>query len=215
VAQTDIKAALAKLDSMNDNHWTEDSLPRLEAVRFLAGDQSLTREQVNAASPGFSRVTALQGVQGAATQAAAATPAPAVTPVLNAPASGLPKVEEAAPVKVLPTDEEIESARQELEKAKLRVADATKLKADAEKEFEAANKVADAALLRYEELVPKESEAQAFRSYLDTQASLLQKRADRIKQMEGINLSDILPKKSPIDAAMTRRTGFGGKRPTR
>jgi hypothetical protein len=37
VAQTDIKAALAKLDSMNDNHWTEDSLPRLEAVRrFLA-----------------------------------------------------------------------------------------------------------------------------------------------------------------------------------
>jgi hypothetical protein len=138
-----------------------------------------------------------------------------VTPVLNAPASGLPKVEEAAPVKVLPTDEEIESARQELEKAKLRVADATKLKADAEKEFEAANKVADAALLRYEELVPKESEAQAFRSYLDTQASLLQKRADRIKQMEGINLSDILPKKSPIDAAMTRRTGFGGKSPTR
>lgn len=47
--------ALKALDTTNDNHWTTDGLPRLETVKFNAADQSITREQVNQAAPGFTR----------------------------------------------------------------------------------------------------------------------------------------------------------------
>jgi hypothetical protein len=47
--------AVKQLDKANDTHWTADGLPRLEAVRELASDTSLTREQVEAAAPGFKR----------------------------------------------------------------------------------------------------------------------------------------------------------------
>jgi len=51
-----IKAALLQLSVENDNHWTTDGLPRIETLKFLTGDQSLTREAVSAALPGFNRV---------------------------------------------------------------------------------------------------------------------------------------------------------------
>lgn len=50
-----IIAALKQLDTGNDNHWTTDGLPRLETVKFNAGDQSLTRDQVSQAAPGYTR----------------------------------------------------------------------------------------------------------------------------------------------------------------
>lgn len=50
-----IKEALAKLDPANENHWTSDGLPRIEAVRLLAADQSITRDMITAESPGFKR----------------------------------------------------------------------------------------------------------------------------------------------------------------
>jgi hypothetical protein len=53
-----IKNALQKLDVSNDNHWTQDKQPRLETVKLNAADQSITREQVDEAFPGFNRATA-------------------------------------------------------------------------------------------------------------------------------------------------------------
>lgn len=50
-----IVEALRKLDTANDAHWTTDGLPRLETVKFLAGDQSLTRDDVTTAASGFTR----------------------------------------------------------------------------------------------------------------------------------------------------------------
>lgn len=47
--------ALQKLDKANDNHWTSDGLPKVDTVRFLAGDQTITREQISAAAPNFNR----------------------------------------------------------------------------------------------------------------------------------------------------------------
>lgn len=75
---TKLLEALAGLDVNNAQHWTSDGLPRLETVRFLSGDNSLTREAVSAAAPGFTRMTptlpsAEQAQQG--TQQAAQAPA--------------------------------------------------------------------------------------------------------------------------------------------
>ena len=54
-----ILEALGKLDRTNENHWTADGLPRIETVRMLAGDQTITREQITAEAPDFSRSAAV------------------------------------------------------------------------------------------------------------------------------------------------------------
>ena len=52
-----ILEALGKLDPANENHWTADGLPRIETVRMLAGDQTISREQITAEAPDFSRTS--------------------------------------------------------------------------------------------------------------------------------------------------------------
>lgn len=46
--------ALETLDSSNDNHWTTEGLPKLEALRFAYGS-AVSREEVEAAAPGYTR----------------------------------------------------------------------------------------------------------------------------------------------------------------
>lgn len=46
--------ALKKLDPNNDNQWTQDGQPKLDALKFLVGD-TVTREQVQEAAPDFNR----------------------------------------------------------------------------------------------------------------------------------------------------------------
>ena len=53
-----ITSALKALDTGNDNHWTADGLPRLDTVKMLASDPTLTREKVADAAPGFTRAAA-------------------------------------------------------------------------------------------------------------------------------------------------------------
>jgi len=48
----DIHAALRTLDPENDDHWTIDGAPRLDALIDLVG---MTREKLNQAAPLFSR----------------------------------------------------------------------------------------------------------------------------------------------------------------
>lgn len=46
--------ALETLDSSNDNHWTAEGLPKLEALRFAYGS-AVSREEVEASAPGYTR----------------------------------------------------------------------------------------------------------------------------------------------------------------
>lgn len=77
MADKQILDAVNQLDRTNDNHWTADGLPRIETVRLLAGDSTLTREQVNAAAPDFKR-----NVPPAPPEAPSAAPAPPAAPAL-------------------------------------------------------------------------------------------------------------------------------------
>lgn len=65
-----IASALSRLDPNNDNHWTADGLPKVDTVRFLAGDQSVTREQIQQTDPTFSRATAVARLQTVVTEVA-------------------------------------------------------------------------------------------------------------------------------------------------
>lgn len=76
-----ILAGVRQLDTSNDNHWTADGLPRLDTVKMLTGEQSLDRNAVEAAAPGFKRTNAADYKTDAET-AAAGTPPP-VEPVVT------------------------------------------------------------------------------------------------------------------------------------
>lgn len=56
-----IVAALKTLDASNPNHWTAEGLPRLETVRILVGDQAITRADISACAPAFSRTSQVIG----------------------------------------------------------------------------------------------------------------------------------------------------------
>jgi hypothetical protein len=47
--------ALGQLDPNNNDHWTADGLARIDTVKALSGDSSLTREALEKARPGFNR----------------------------------------------------------------------------------------------------------------------------------------------------------------
>jgi hypothetical protein len=51
-----IQAALMQLDGNNDAHWTTEGLPRLDTVRFLAGDATISRDAVTNAASEFTRL---------------------------------------------------------------------------------------------------------------------------------------------------------------
>lgn len=51
----DLEAALKSLDPKNDEHWTGDGLPRMDALHELTGNAELTRKQVGEAAPNFTR----------------------------------------------------------------------------------------------------------------------------------------------------------------
>lgn len=50
--------ALQQLDPNNDEHWTQEGLPRLDVLKQLTGIQELTRQAVTNAAPEFNRETA-------------------------------------------------------------------------------------------------------------------------------------------------------------
>ncbi|AAT69545.1 gp69 [Alphaproteobacteria phage PhiJL001] len=52
----EIVEALAKLDHKNDDHWTQDGLPRIEVVANISGIKDLKRGQITDAAPDFVRV---------------------------------------------------------------------------------------------------------------------------------------------------------------
>ena len=50
-----IKTALVHLDPENEDHWTADGRPRMDAVQRLLGDETITRAMVTNADPDFTR----------------------------------------------------------------------------------------------------------------------------------------------------------------
>lgn len=53
-----ITEALALLDHENDDHWTTEGLPRMDAIVDLTGDASIKRKDVTDAAPEFNRESA-------------------------------------------------------------------------------------------------------------------------------------------------------------
>lgn len=231
---TTITEALGKLDKSNDQHWTADGLPRLETVRFICGNQSLTREDVTKAAPGFSRATVLQGgAQAAGADSAGASgttteqtanAAPAAHTLVHTPASsegegadGKVQQEGTAIQAEGDADPEIAALEKELALAQEELAEIERAFVQAEAYRTKARAEVDRLTLALEAVRPKQSTGDAIRGYLASQVRQLEARAQVQETLKnsGVDLSVLasLTKGAQIDAAMARRNTRGGARP--
>lgn len=205
--------ALKKLDVENANHWTTDGLPRLETVRMLAGNQSITREQVSLAAPGFTRTTA--GFAAAVEPADSVETEEAVEsePVPDS-APSAPEPEPVAPPHVSPTGDE--TLRFELTKQERVVQDLRMRIAQMQVEFNKQRQIEDDLRARFNASIPQQKAGEAIQGYLAAQRAALKRRHDRKAELraKGVEVEDLKSlMKSPIDEAMARKGK--GKRPTR
>jgi hypothetical protein len=54
-AKTIAREAILKLDYKNDEHWTEQGLPSVAAVRAIAGVETISRADITALAPNLTR----------------------------------------------------------------------------------------------------------------------------------------------------------------
>ena len=214
--------ALLKLDINNDDHWTADGLPRMDAIELIVGSKDITRQQVTAAKPGFSRavaaasqVTQAQGAQGSTEPASQTAPAAAQAPSTNALVITTSEKEDK--IEVDNTDEpDVAEARTQLLEAQEALAKLDQERAEVKRLYDEKSAEVDKLTDALEALVGKETVGDAIQGYLARQRQNLQERADRIQLIResGVNLAELGRNlKAPIDAAMARKTGYGGGRP--
>lgn len=214
--------ALLKLDINNDDHWTADGLPRMDAIEMIVGSKDITRQQVTAAKPGFSRAVAAaaqatqaQGGQGSTEPAAQTAPAAAQVPSTTEPGSTTSEEEDESEVDN--TDEpDVAEARHRLREAQEELAGLDQARAEVKRLYAEKSAEVDKLTDALEALVGKETVGDAIQGYLARQRQNLEERAARMQVIResGVNLAELGRNlKAPIDAAMARKTGYGGGRP--
>lgn len=221
-----IVAALKGLDVNNDQHWTTDGAPRIDTIKVLTGNPALTREDVNAALPGFSRATAPnfaeQGASGTAPvvtdaalqQAAGTAPQAPEQPTLEPKGDGL----DTELLTELPLSAEAprcsrshampDVSEMDLEEAREYMAELIQVRAQIQQAIpDAQNRIA---FLEGEaSKATGESSDNPIRAYLDSQQRLSQQRADLRRTVEetGVDLKRLTKslQGSPIDVALGSR----------
>ena len=219
-----IVAALDELDIDNDNHWTGDGDPRLEAVSEFLNGEKVTRAQVKDAAPHFTR-TNPELAEIVDTQPTAAQPQVPTAP--EAPAATAPVPEAAAgaaPTDPVPEDaakpaeggpELSEGERLEAEAQEMRTEiDRMKAKLSA-KEQEAAR-----AFAKEEKALDPHQDQKDRMAYIRKQQENRAARAEASKELRAAlglthpNLAKTIGR-SPIDAAMmARKPEIGATRPS-
>jgi hypothetical protein len=207
-AEMEIRAALLKLDAKNDDHWTEDGLPRIDALGLPKG--LATRSAVTAAAPQFTRANpSVEMPDPAKPEEQLQTPKPlAVTdPVLTAPLAPKPSVEQEAAEQA-----ELEAAIAELQE---QVTSHQAAKAAVESQLDAAQKRLDVLLILKMRQRSHEKENMAgIRAVLERGKLERAAKAEMAQELRQVGITaKLLQGKAPIDAAMARKGGFGLTRP--
>jgi phosphohistidine phosphatase SixA len=192
-----ILEALAKLDTANDNHWTKEGKPQLAALRLFAGDQALTQQAVDLASPDFSRPLSNQGESTSVTQNASVEGS-----------AGAGKTD----TQVEKSDEEL-SPKTAFNIAKKTLVEAEARKAASDQAYQAAITQVDKCIDALEKSVGKQTLATHLSDYYGRQKEIAAERVRRKEALKGIDIKELIAGKAPIDAAMARKTVRGGQRP--
>jgi len=115
--------------------------------------------------------------------------------------------------------DEVASLEEELRSREKNIAQ-LRMKADeANKEWREAEQDADVIRTKIAQLRPTDGSTRTVKNYLESRKKQLDERGQRQQALKdaGVNLADVLKgvQKSPIDQAMSRKTGRGGQRPSR
>lgn len=176
-----IAEALRQLDPSNNNHWTGDGLPRLETLRMMAGSPGISREDVEAAAPGFNQKSAAEAKKTPAPEVLVTTQVPVfsekpIEQVTLAPA-GLATMSAGDSIemeKEIRHSEFVEIADLEAELAIMRAEHAknTQIIAQAQTELDVLYEKRD------KEAIPDHRKTQSdIRAYLDSQQAEREKRS--------------------------------------
>lgn len=200
--------ALGKMDPMNDNHWTSDGMPRIDTVKFLAGDPTLTREMVTAEAPDFTRQALL------AMQATASATPPAVptetAPAVAAAAAPVVTEQAGAPVTIAQPVERVVDYDAAIEAAQRILQDAITARNEANDKVAEVQNALDDLINAKHASGEAETTMDVIQGYLKSQQGVLQERARRAQVLKesGVTLEDIknlIPQASPLDQALARK----------
>lgn len=207
-----IREALSQLDVSNDNHWTADGLPRLDTVKMLAADQSITREHVNAALPGFTRagVVRTEAAPGGVQAAGAAEKPVAGTAIGSeqAQAQAAEQAAQAAPATEPAKADSAETLREQVKEQEELIERMNKHKAEFDAAYREERQKLDDLRARLQEVSPPDGNSEAIRSYLEAQQKILAQRAQRkaLIRESGIPLKELAENlRAPIDSRPKQR----------
>lgn len=202
-----ILEALAQLDPLDDDHWTGDGAPRMDAVEKILGDKTVTRKDVFEAAPEFSRDNAgkeeeQEGRKEEVSPSAltlAEIDRPLTEPEFASFLGSVPKEDLEDVVAMLKT--QLGEASKSAELAK-----------DLENRVRRAVRMAEA---RLRSEFPNSTDRDATRQFIETQTRQRVERVAKRQEIFGkIDPSEFDPR-APIDRAMARKTKRGGQRPNR
>lgn len=217
----DIKEALSQLDTLDDNLWTQDGSPKIEAVSDLVGSK-VTRAEILEAAPKFSRENPDTSASDDETKTDEAKPDEAEvasdedfsllddleTSKPMSPADLAEKVLKKLPPKQLPMAEEVL-------KKQLAMLDAY------EKEVAEAKRNLKLCLATtrtwIKSLIPDMSNQEAIQNYIKKSHEARARKANALQTaLGGLRPSDIakLDPRAPIDKAFARKDSRGASRPT-
>lgn len=222
-----IKDALAQLDPQNNDHWTGDGLPLVQAVSDLVG-KDVSRKEVTDALPGFSRALAIKNATGTqvasqavntptASEQAAQSQSKTPTQTTENGDNGAPNDEDQ--VQQTKSDEMEDgsgdadvnlSLADVLQQAQKTLEAKRKEKAQADAALKQAEKAHDAALVAYEEsIADNNSQPLAIQQYLQSQVKAAEEKKARIDIItaSGLDLNTLTEslKGSPLDEAMKNK----------
>lgn len=197
-----IIAALKNLDVSNDNHWTVDGQPRLDTVKMLAADPSVTRDTLNEIAPDFNRETAAnwepkqenEQVQTPSDNEQSTENQPQEKPVEATGTSGDDAEQQPQDTETKPSEEVAENNLEHLEKAladaEAKTAEKRLAKEQAEAAYAAALQEEDAARIALDAAKPKTDDLDPVRGYLQAQS---EQREDLSRVVSALRQAGVTP----------------------
>ena len=207
----DIREALATLDTLDDEVWTSEGLPKIEAVKELLG-RPITRQEIVDAAPKFTRQNPELDSE----------PEDEVQPTVQETVEPEPvdlsdalSVEPMDPNRFLsfldrvPTSQ-LQELKDGLDGRKKEFRD---LRGKLDEYDRLINIATTQVKSRIQREIPDISEREATQAYLQSQAELrARKKAFTNELLKGVKLSELDPR-APIDRAFARKTARGTQRP--
>lgn len=149
----DLKEALLTLDPENDDLWTSTGLPSVEAVKDAMGGEGVTRADIEAAAPGFTRGNRA-GLAEEVGEVAEASP--------TSPDDG---VENESTEPDEPPDDPLALIKAELESLDSYLVDAKKRRADLDRDIVEASRRRDDLSRQLQAQMPRVDPSEAVRAY--------------------------------------------------